>query len=223
MKKLIISLVISSFLLSSCSVFQKGTKSNSFTGKIKFDIEYESMNLPEQARSQLPDNSTLYVKGNKSATEVITGMMTRKTIKDAETMHVINLIDAMGQKFAIEQTKEDVMESMEEQEDVALEFTDNTKSIAGYEAKEVIVTPAEGDSYSVFYTNEISGKSFNFDSPVFKKIDGMPLEFVVDAKMFKMKMKASEVEKKKIDDEVFVIPEGYKKVTKEELQNMFGG
>jgi len=223
MKKIAIASMTFVILFSSCAIFNKGGKTNSFTGKVKYDIEYEALNLPEQARSQLPDNSTLYIKDQKSSTEVITGMMTRRTIKNAETMYSVNLIDAMGQKFAIEQSKEDIIAANKEQPDAELEFTDNTKTIAGYEAKEVIVTPEEGDPYSVFYTPEISGKSFNFDSPIFKEIDGLPLEFIVDAKMFKMVMKAQSIEKMKIKDETFEIPEGYKKVTKEELQNMFGG
>jgi hypothetical protein len=223
MKKIAIASLTFLMLFSSCAIFNKGGKTNSFTGKIKYDIKYEALNLPEQARSQLPDKSTLYIKGKKSSTEVITAMISRKTIKNAETMYSVNLIDAMGQKFAIEQSKEEILEANEEQDEVTLEFTDNTKTIAGYEAKEVIVTPEEGEPYSVFYTPEISGESFNFDSPVFKKIDGLPLEFKVDAEMFEMVMKASSVEETKIKDETFEIPEGYQKVTKEELQNMFGG
>ena len=39
----------------------------------------------------------------------------------------------------------------------------------------------------------------------------------------KMKFTATSVKKQKVTDKDFEIPEGYKEVTKEELQNMFGG
>lgn len=221
MKKTTILLFAVTIFLSSCAVFQGGSKSSTFEGKIKYQIDLQDNNLPPEALATMPTTSTVYVKGSKSLTEMISTMLSRKTIKDAETMTATTLLEVLGQKFAIAQSKEELME--QSQEAPKLEFTENTKTILDYEAKEVLVTPKDGETYSVFYTPEIVVENHNFDSPVFSKINGLPLEFSIHSEQLKMKFTVTEIERKKISDEMFIIPEGFQKVTQEELQMMFGG
>lgn len=223
MKKVTLLFVTLTMLMSSCAIFQGGGKEQSFIGKVKYKIEYPESNIPPQAQGQLPDNSTLYIKGNQSKTEMISAMMTRNTIKDAEAMKAVTLLEVMGQKFAIEQTKEEILEERNKKDTSELEFTENTKTIAGYEAREVIVKPEGEEPYSVYYTPEIGGKAMNFDSHIFKNIDGLPLEFRIANEQFVMKMTATEISEEKVSSDAFEIPEGYEKVTMEELKNMFGG
>jgi|AntRauTorckE6833_2_1112554.scaffolds.fasta_scaffold12525_1 hypothetical protein len=223
MKRSVLLMMAIALVFSSCSVFQGGSKQKSFTGKVKYKIEYPNSNIPAQAQGQLPDNSTLYIKGKKSKTEMISPMMTRNTIKDAEAMNAVTLLEVMGQKYAIEQTKEEIMEERASKDTPELEFTDNTKTIAGYEAKEVIVTPEGKEPYSIYYTPKIGGKAMNFDSHIFKNIDGLPLEFRIENEQFEMKMTATEITEEKVSSDAFDVPDDYKKVTMEELRNMFGG
>lgn len=223
MKKSVLLVMAIAFVFSSCSVFQGGTKDKSFTGKVKYKIEYPNSNIPAQAQGQLPDNSTLYIKGKKSKTEMISPMMTRNTIKDTEAMNAVTLLEVMGQKYAIEQTKEEILEERDKKDTPELEYTENTKTIAGYEAREVIVKPEDGEPYSIWYTPEIGGKTMNFDSPIYKNLDGLPLEFRIENEQFEMKMTATEISEEKVSSDAFNIPDDYEKVTMEELRNMFGG
>jgi len=222
MKNLIALSIITALLASSCSVFKGSSATKKFEGKITYEITYPESSMPEAQQQQLPTNLTLYVKDNKVKSEMITGMFTRKTIKDAEQQKATTLLEIMGQKYAIEQTKEDIQEQIEEQGNPEVQVTDETKEIAGYECKKAVVTSEDGEKQDIYFSPEIGSSALNFDSPAYKQIDGIPLEYRMKTNMFTMKLAATEIEKKKIKEENFAIPEDYKKVTQEELQNMLG-
>lgn len=222
MKKNTIFLLLSLLIISSCSVFKSGSTEKSFEGTIKYSITYPESSIPEAQKQQLPGNLTLYIKGNMVKSEMITGMFTRKTIKDAEQQKATTLLDIMGQKYAIEQTKEDIRQQIEEQGKPKVTVTAKDKKIAGYDCKKAIVKSENEDEQTIYFSPEIGNASLNFDSPVYQQIDGIPLEYQMKNNMFTMRLSAKEVTKKKISDDNFVIPDDYKKVTQEELQNMLG-
>lgn len=222
MKNLLALSLILALLAGSCSIFKDGSTSKTFEGKITYEITYPESSIPEAQQQQLPSNLTLYIKDNKVKTEMITGMFTRKTIKDAEQQKATTLLEIMGQKYAIEQTKEDIQEQIKEQGNPEVQVTDETKEIAGYECKKAVVTSEDGEKQDVFFSPEIGSSELNFDSPAYKQINGIPLDYQMKTNMFTMKLTATEIETKKIKDESFAIPDDYKKVTQEELQNMLG-
>jgi hypothetical protein len=61
------------------------------------------------------------------------------------------------------------------------------------------------------------------NNPFFQSIEGVMLEYSMKENNINMQFSAVSVEKKKISDDEFEIPEGYKVMTKSEFQNMFGG
>lgn len=149
-------------------------------------------------------------------------------IFDSEKMTGIMLLDMMGQKYAVEMSTAEMEKDLAEGPEVKIEKLSETKEIAGYVCKKAIVKTlkANGDVDSeleVFYTQELGAGGINMDNPMFKDIDGVMLEYSIKEENISMKMTAVSVEKKKISDSEFEIPEGFKKVTEEELQLMFGG
>lgn len=222
MRKSWILLITPLFVLSSCALFQGGSTSKSFEGKVRYSITYPESSLTEAQKQQLPSNITLYLKGNKVKSEMITSMMTRITVKDIEQQKTTTLLEMMGQKYAIEQSPEDIRKKMEEQDSTEVTVTDDTKDIAGYTCKKAMVKPKEDEAYPIFFTPEIGSSKMNFDSKAYQKVDGLPLEYQMKTNMFSMKLMADKVEETKISDDVFSIPDDYKKVTPEQLQNMMG-
>ncbi|MCK4408353.1 MAG: hypothetical protein KAV44_11800, partial [Bacteroidales bacterium] len=67
------------------------------------------------------------------------------------------------------------------------------------------------------------GKALNSGQALYSEIDGVLLEYEIDAKGMAMKFEATSVEKKNVSDKEFDIPEDYKITTKDELESMFGG
>jgi GLPGLI family protein len=198
-----------------------------FSGVITYKITYEGEALNDQMKSMMPKTMTLTVKGNKSKVEMITGMGKNINITNGDDHTTITMMDMMGKKFAFNSTSEDIQKDMEGAGDISVEYTNDTKEILGYTCKKAIIhMKGENEgSMTVYYTNELGSKALNFDNPQFKDIDGLMLEYeIVNSNPgFTMHFVATNVEKKKISDKEFDIPEGYEIKTREDMKTMFGG
>lgn len=222
-KFFILSLALS--MIFNVSVF--GAKKKAFTGKITYQISADAPDFPEHARAMLPKTMVMYIGENKTKTELFTQMGNQSSIEDLNAKTKVGLLDMMGQKFAISESYEDILKEKEGLPDLVMEYTDETKEIAGYMCKKVVAKKA--DDGSVFATTWITedmmvNENINFSNPIFEGLKGMMLQFDLEAGSgLMLTFTAIEVEQKKIKDSEFEIPEGYKQVTKEELQSTFGG
>jgi GLPGLI family protein len=146
-------------------------------------------------------------------------------IIDGEAKTVTTVMDMMGQKFYYVQT-EDEIQAEEGAENVTVDIKDETKEIAGYECTKAVVTVVESGEemmFTIFFSEEIGSSSLNIDNPYFKDIPGAMLEFEIDTGAGTMKMEALSVDKKKLSDSDFEVPEGFEEKSSAEIKQMFGG
>ncbi len=223
MKKSIILFVVLITLGFGQDVFSKD-----FSGVIIYNITYDDANMDPQMAAMMPKTLKMIIKEGKVKTEMSTGMGKNINIFDSETMTGSALLDVMGQKFAIEMAADEINKEMEDAPDVKIEKLDDTKEIAGYTCKKAVVKVLKDSGETeyeleVYYTDELGSGGINMDNPMFKDIDGVMLEYSIKNEDMDMKFTAISVDQKKVSDSEFEIPEDYKKVTQEELQQMFGG
>lgn len=225
MQKII--LIVIAFILTSS--YSNQAISKDFSGVVIYNITYDNADVDPQMMAMMPKTLKMYILGGKTKTEMsMGGMGTNMNIFDSETNTGIMLMDMMGQKFAMEISSEDMEEDLEEAPDVDVEVTSETKEIAGYVCKKAIVKVKKENGeleaeLEVFFTDELGSGALNMDNPMYKNIDGVMLEYSIKEEDVTMKMTAVSVDKKKLSDSDFEIPEGYKIISEEELQNMFGG
>jgi len=132
----------------------------------------------------------------------------------------------MGQKYAIKQTSADIEKELANEAKPTVELTSETKVIAGYTCKKAVITVNNDgvkSTFEAYYTNELGGKMANFDNPLYKDIDGILLEFLINTSEVNMKFTATSVEKKNLPGKDFEIPSDYTLTTQEELKSKFGG
>jgi hypothetical protein len=197
-----------------------------FEGVITYKITYPDSKFTESQLAMFPKLMTVTVNGQKSKTEMSTGMGNQTEIIDYKEKTKTALLDMMGQKYAIKQTAEEISKEMESEPAAKVEVTNETKTIAGYVCKKAIVTTdqdGEKTVYEVWFTNEIGSKDANFDNPLYKEIDGVLMEFLMKTPQITMKFTVSSVDKKSISAKEFEIPADYKLTTKDELKSKFGG
>jgi GLPGLI family protein len=199
-----------------------------FKGIITYKISYSGTDLDEQTKAMLPKMMIYKIRGNMGRTEMDLGAMGKQVqIINGDEKVVYSLMDMMGQKMVIKMTEEELMEEAGKQPEFTIEQYDETKEIAGYECKKAVINFETDDgsknSFIVYYTEELGGKALNFDNPMFKDINGVLMEFEMEQGPMKMKLEAVSVKKENVPDSEFVVPEGYKELTREEMQNMFGG
>jgi len=198
-----------------------------FSGVIVYNITYPDNKFDAQTMSMMPKTATLTIKGMQSRTEMSMGMGgSTVSIFNGEKMEGVTLMDIMGQKFAIATTEADIEKEMDKMPDFVVETTGETKEIAGYLCtKAIIKVNDNGDNglHEAYFTDELGSGYINRNNPIFRDIKGVMLEYSFDQQGMKMLFSAVSVENKKISDKSFEVPEGYKNVSHEELQNMFGG
>jgi GLPGLI family protein len=225
MKKLSTTLIILiSAIVLSTNAFAGG---DGFTGVVVYNITYPEGDLDPQMASMMPKTMKMKIKGDKSRTEISMGMGTTVAIFDGEANTGVTLIDMMGQKFAMKISPDDVEKELNEQGDVEINVTAETKEIAGYTCKKAIVTVTDDKDKTemeVYFTNELGTGGFNYNNnPAFKDIEGVMLEYTLKEEKMTMTLTAVSVDKKKVADSEFEIPEGYKEISESDLKNMFGG
>ncbi|MCF8228306.1 MAG: DUF4412 domain-containing protein [Bacteroidales bacterium] len=216
-------LIIISIAFSSQSMAGK----KPFRGIITYKISYPESEFDAQTMSMLPKVAIVMIKGDMLKTSITTGAGEQTMITDGKNKTNITLIDAMGQKFALRSSFEENEEEMNKYE-TTVEETGKTKEIAGYDCEKVIIhlknkeTQDEND-ITVYYTDKFDVGNIYSDKAMFEKIDGLMLQYELNTQGMKMVFTATDVKKKKVSDDEFVIPEGYEETTREELQRNFGG
>ena len=215
MKNLFLSslLILSTFLSVNAQTFE---------GEITYKITYSD--LPAEAemyKAMLPKKSVVVMKNEKTMTEQNTmGIMKMKVVGNSKTSKSTILMDVMGKKIMMENDVNDE-EIKEAQSEFEVIKKSETRTIAGYKCNKAILKNKEGNEVIYWYTEELPGyKGKNMPNV---DIDGFPMEFEIKQEAMSMKMTVSNVNKKSIDDSVFDIPEGYEKMSKEDMQKMFKG
>lgn len=201
-------------------------------GYILYDMKLEG--LPPEQAAMIGDMETkVTFKDGKSLTEMTSMMFTNQTLSDENG--VTMLMDQMGNKIAMKQTKEEMAKEEAKQKDKPadpkIEYINETKTIAGYECKKAIVTTFGKDKKEEKIEMWYSDK---FENPnkegkgrgqgIMKGLKGVPFEYAGGQGGMKFKMVAKEVSVEPVADAKFVLStEGYKLMTADELKAMQGG
>ena len=203
-----------------------GTSGKPFEGVITFKITYPDNKFSESQMAMFPKILTVSIKGTKSRTDLQMSGMNTIEITDYTEKTKVKLLNMMGQKYAIKQTSADIEKELANEAKPTVELTSETKVIAGYTCKKAVITVNNDgvkSTFEAYYTNELGGKMANFDNPLYKDIDGILLEFLINTSEVNMKFTATSVEKKNLPGKDFEIPSDYTLTTQEELKSKFGG
>ncbi len=223
MKKI---LSVFSFILITVLFISSAIAGKPFEGIITYKISYPDSKFSESQMAMFPKMCTVSIKGNKSRKDLEIGSMKTVEITDYIEKSSTTLVNMMGQKYAIKQTSTDIEKESAKEPVPTIELSSETKLVAGYTCKKALVT-VNNDGvktiYEIYYTNELGSKIANFDSPLYKDIDGVLLEFRINNHDVNMKFTTTSVEKKSLSAKDFEIPSDYTLTTPDEWKSKFGG
>jgi hypothetical protein len=186
------------------------------------------MTMPDNEEMAAMGTNTIKISFNEksSATQMdmMGGMISVKTISldknNAKDTRM--LMDMMGKKYEVTGGADGFgntdVATLKDAESVTYDKKD-TKEILGYKCYKAIVKMS-GGTMSNFYITEAIAVQSKADDKI--KLAGFPLEIEVNSEKGKVIMKATAFDKAPSTN-CFTIPEGYKKVTQEELQQELGG
>jgi GLPGLI family protein len=220
MKNIIKSVFFAFAVFASVQSFAQ--KGKSFEGVITYKVDVDAVELDPMSKSMIENMQILvYIKGDKSRMEQDMGMMKTTVISDGKAKTAVSLLDIMGQKLMVKTSAEEVAKEETKAGETSYKYTNETKEIAGYKCKKAEATSPESEEpLTIYYTEEIP---VNQGSSQFKGLKGFPLQYEVNQGGMKMVVTAHSVKTEKVPDSKFAIPADYKEVSKEELQQMFGG
>lgn len=194
-------------------------------GFISYSIDVET---DQAAAALLTVGSSLEVafKGNymKAVARVAGGSNTVSVVADHKNQTGITLMDILGEKKGVKLTKdrfEKAKTDMDKLGENPMRVTDETKTIAGYTCKKVLMKHKESGANVILYlTDEINPKNDPFAQLLISEVKGFPLGIVIRKDETTVKIMADKVTNRAPSDSAFSmsIPSDYTLTTFEELE-----
>lgn len=212
---------IIAMVLTSCK--EKGGKFID-QGEIHFNIDYKG-NVGPLPVEIMPKNLIVSFKANKILFEITSpiGNSGIFNLANPETgiYDTYFSMFAMNYFYTVEPGEQ--YPGFESMKGMEIKKTLKTSVICGYNCKNAEVTfPADRNkSYNIWYTREINVKNPNASTP-FSQIDGILMSFFFIIGKTELHFNAETVYKKEIPDNTFERREKYKKVSREQINNLIG-
>ena len=220
MKKIVFA--ISVLLLGITEV--NAQKKSAFEGVVVYDMSFGGSGLPPEAIAMLKGSTiTMYMKDHMRREDMKTPIATSSNILDEKSKTMVNLMDMVGKKYLIRSSENELKKEEENTVVSAINYSEETKTIAGYKCKKADVTvkinQGKEETVTVFYTDKLPYSDFR---AAYKGLKGFPMEYTITQNGMKLSLTASKVSKEAVGDDKFAIPSGYTETTLEELRKNGG-
>ena len=186
-------------------------------GTISYDIVINTGSDKPQAADLLDGaTSTVYVKGPRSRTEMVSSLGTQATIVDGQKNTVTIIKEYGDQKYIINLTPANWREVNQKFENVSFTYTNDTKKILGYTCKKAIGKLADGNTFTVWYTPDLVPENKDFQY-VNRSLPGLAMEYESTLGSLKVTYTVSNISFNPVPAAKFDIPRsGYRVMTYEE-------
>ena len=189
-------------------------------GLMVYNMSVESgSSEPKMADMLDGATTTIYLKGNLSRVELVSGLGREATIYNATTGKGVILKDYSGQKLMITLSPEDWQANNKKYEGITFENKGETSVINGYSCTKATAKLSNGTMFTVYYTNDVTLPNKSYDAQ-FRSLPGLPVQYEMQAGKMKLKFILAKLSVETVPDSKFEIPtSGYRVLTYEETKN----
>ncbi len=145
------------------------------------------------------------------------GVFTMIGLSDTKKDSVVALMKILGDKFEYKCKLGEDSFGYTPLDDLSIEYVEGEKLIAGYKCKKAIAK-SKTDTFELYYTEALKIKDANWNTP-FKEVKGILMEYQISMFNINTKIVATEIQKIKVEDSEFEIPEGYTCVDKKKIED----
>ncbi len=189
-------------------------------GRIEYKIQYLENNLHNISPSLLPKKMKLEFNQEYSTNliEGFMGVFRLNNVISFKHKRSSTLLEVLNKNYVFRGKRGDEMCCFEPMGKMEIEYSPETKMIAGLNCQKAIIKFADRDEeFDVYYTHDISLDNPNVTNP-YRDIDGVLMEFQLKLSGLKMKFTADKFEKtSSIVPEKIRIPENCAEVTHEQM------
>jgi GLPGLI family protein len=160
--------------------------------------------------------NTIYIKGNLSRSELVSVFGTQSTIVDGKTGNATVLKEYGDKKFMISMTHDDWLEANKKYDSVTFTYENEYKIIAGYNCQKATGTLKSGESFIVYFTNQLipMNKDFQYSN---RSLPGLALEYESNLGNNKVAFSASKISFDPVPASKFDLPKtGFRVITYKE-------
>ena len=163
---------------------------------------------------------TIYIKGNMSRSEMTSSLFSSTIIYDGNTGSGVILKEVNGQKLLIRMNPDNWAERNRIYEGIVFTATNETREIAGYPCVKAVGQTKTGSTITVYYTKNLVPENRHYD-PVFRSLDGLPLEYELSNGNVKIHYRVSSISFNPVPASKFDIPNsGFREMNYEESKKM---
>ncbi len=186
-------------------------------GTVTYDIIINTGSDKPQAADFFDGaTSTIYLKGMKSRTEMVSSLGTQATIIDAAKNTIAVLKEFGEQKYLIQMTPANYRDANKRFENVSFTYLNDEKTIIGYKCKKAVGKLANGSTFTVWYTTDLVPENKDFQY-VNRSLPGLAMEYESAVGNLQVTYKASKISFNPVPASKFDLPRsGYRVMTYEE-------
>ena len=146
-------------------------------GTINYDIVINTGAEKPQAADFLDGaTSTVYIKGHKSRTEMISSLGTQATVIDGAANSIVVLKEYGDQKYLIQLTPSEWNDANKKYEGVSFNISNETKTILGYNCKKAIGKLSDGTTFTVWFTPDLLPENNDYQTAN-KNLPGLAMQY----------------------------------------------
>lgn len=194
-------------------------------GKVEYKITYleNKMSIPMPTHL-LPSKLILKFKDDKSVMGIqgIMGVFSLKMITDHKKNTTVTLMKVMEKKLFHQGSPEDGMFLFKPIEGMRVELRAGQKEIAGLNCKRGrVIFPGtnEEQPFIFYYTEDLNIDEPNRGNP-YEEVEGVLVKFQMQLNKLRMDLTATEAKAEEIKDSEFDIPEGYRQISREDMDDL---
>lgn len=203
-------------ILSVSSCRMESAKSGITSGRIDYRITYLNNDLDKRMQNILPSRMRLLFNEKQASNNIegFMGMYKLNAFTNFNTRKCSTILKVLDKHYFFKGSRDESMCCFDPMDGMIIKETEETKQIAGFLCKRALVTlPSSGDTFSIYYTNEITLRHPNATNP-YKEIKGVLMEFELQLLHLKMRFVADKYTK--LEGEIECKPE---KTSKEVSRN----
>jgi GLPGLI family protein len=154
---------------------------------------------------------TLYIKGKKTCSEIVSPTFLQTTIFDEKTGEAVILRKLNGEKYLSKYSADKWKDKNKDWDGMTVQLTNESKTILGYPCKKAIAITKAGKNFVIYYTYNLV-PSVSENPYQFKNIPGIVLEYESETSGGKsIVFKATKINFSPVPAAKFKIPEsGYR-------------
>ncbi len=188
-------------------------------GSLVYNISVETGSAEPKMADMLDGaTTTVYLKGNMSRTEMVSGLGSEATIHNGTTGSGVILKDYSGQKLMITLTQQDWEKNNKKYDGITFENSAETSVIQGFNCRKAIAKLKDGSTFTVYFTTDVTLSNKNYDYQ-FKTLPGLAVQYEMENAKMKFKFTLSKINYDNVPAIKFEIPKsGYRVLTYDETK-----